>query len=91
MNQTAHPWHAATSSSNFTRNTSQHQPLPLKNRYSILRVEDKEIPEINEDVAAKKVLKNIQFTSDKSSFTKSAANKKRKPNKGTKISNGHCW
>ena len=40
VNQTANPWHAATSSSNSKSNSSQQQPLPLKNKYSVLRVED---------------------------------------------------
>ena len=40
VNQTANPWHAATSRSNSKSNGSQQQPLPLRNKYSVLCVED---------------------------------------------------
>ena len=76
VNQTANLWHAATSSSNSKSNSSQQQPLPLKNKYSVLRVEDEENSEKNEDKAAKQVRENSQSTSDKSSLKESAFNKK---------------
>ena len=38
VNQTANLWHASTSSSNSKSNSSQQQPLPLKNKYSVLHV-----------------------------------------------------
>ena len=86
VNQTANPgpWHAATSSSNIKSNSNQHQPLPLQNKYSVLRVGDLENLEMNEDVAAKQVTEISQSISDKSSLKESASNKKRGRNKGAK-------
>ena len=84
VNQTANHWHAVTSSSNSKSNSSQQQPLPLKNKYSVLRVEDEENLEKNEDIAAKQDRENSQSTSDKSSLKESAFNKKTGRNKGTK-------
>ena len=74
----------ATSSSNSKRKSSQQQPLPLKNKYSVLRVEDEENSEKNEDMASKQDRENSQSTSEKSSLKESAFNKKRVRNKGTK-------
>ena len=86
VNQTANPglWHAATSSSNIKSNSNQHQPLPLQNKYSVLRVADEENLEVNEDVAAKQATEISQSVSDKSSLKESACNKKRGRNKGAK-------
>ena len=74
VNETANPWHAVTSSSNSKSNSGQQQPLPLKNKYSVLRVEDEENLEKNEDIAAKQDKENSQSTSDKSSLKESAFN-----------------
>ena len=86
VNQTANPWHAATSSSNFKGNSNQHQPLPLQNKYYFLRVGDLENLEMDEYVAAKLATEICQSISDNSSFKESASNKKRGRNKGTKTS-----
>ena len=85
VNQTANLWHAATSSSNSKSNSSQQQPLPLKNKYSVLRVEDDENSEKNEDKAAKQVRETGQSTGDKSSVKESAFNKKRGVTKEQKL------
>ena len=71
VNQTANPWHAATSSSNSKSNcsqASQQQSLPLKYKYSVLRVEDEENLEKSEDIGAKQDRENSQSTSGKSSL-----------------------
>ena len=70
MNQTANPWHAATSSSNIKSTSNQHQPLPLQNKYSVLRVADEENLEMNEDVAAKQATEICKSTRKYNTYCK---------------------
>ena len=50
--------------------------LKKNTKYSVLRVEDEENLEKNEDIAAKQDRENSQSTSDKSSLKESAFNKR---------------
>ena len=82
MDQSLNPWHAATS--NSIKKSSYYQPPRLNNRYSILRVEDKETLEIDVDVVVEEGLEDSQPRDDKSSSRKSAAGGKGGRNKKTK-------
>ena len=82
VDQALNSW--CTAPSNSANVSSPHQPPCLQNKYSILQVEDVEIPEINVDTVAKEGLKGRQPIGDKSSSRKSAAGTKSGHNKKTK-------
>ena len=82
VDQTSNCWRAATSTS--INKSSHYHPPCLKNKYSILHIEDEEIPEANVDVAVKEGLEDRQPIGDKSSSRKSAAGRKGGHNKKTK-------
>jgi hypothetical protein len=75
-------WRAAPS--NSANVSSPHQHPCLQNKYSILQVEDVEIPEINVDTFAKEGLEGRQPIGDKSSSRKPAVGTKSGRNKKTK-------
>lgn len=82
MDQALNSW--CTAPSNSANVSSPHQPPCLQNKYSILQVEDVEIPEINVDTVAKEGLKGRQPIGDKSSSRKPAVGTKSGRNEKTK-------